>query len=85
MDVALIENQVGFQFAGIADLAERLARLEPLADRLLVRRADDLAVAVADQSQFADLLGDLGNRRLEILGELFVLLGLGTILQLGAL
>ena len=76
---------MSFEVVRVADLAERLAGLEPLADVSLCGDADDLAVAVGDQGQLADLVGDLLDHRLQLLGEFLVLLGLGPVLPLGAL
>ena len=69
----LVEDQVGLELVRVADLAERLARLEPLADRLGVGHAHDLAVAGGDEGELADLLVDLLDGRLEVLGHLVVL------------
>ena len=84
VDVGLVEDQVGFELAGVADLEERLAGLEVLADRrACAGTPDHLAVAGGDQGQLADLLADLGDRRLELLLHLEVLLGLGPAVVVG--
>ena len=46
--------------------------------------ADDLAVAVGDQRQLADLAGDLLDHRLQLLGVFLLLPGLGPIFSLRA-
>ncbi len=86
MNVALIDDQVGFQVARVADLAERLCRGlshwptvslwgEPTTwpSRWLIK------VSLPSCSVI------LASHRLELLGELLVLLGLGSIFPFGAL
>ena len=70
---------------GVAHLAERLARLEHLADRLGMRNAHHLAVPRRDEGQLADLFIDLLEDRLQFFGGLEMLTSQGAILALRAL
>src|SRR5208337_443201 len=69
----------------VADLAERLTRLEPLTDRLGMGSADDLTVTGGHEGELADLLVDLLNDRLELLSALEVLTRHRPVLKLRAL
>ena len=70
VDVPLVEDHVGFELVGVGDLAEGLARLDPLAHGLGVRHPEDPAVPFCDQGQGADLAGTRPDGRLQVAGHL---------------
>src|SRR5271157_4439688 len=80
VDIGLIDDQVCFDMMGVAHLAERLARLEQLADRFGMRDAHRLAVPRRDEGQLADLFIDLLEDRLQFFGGLEMLTSQGAIL-----
>src|SRR6516165_3117210 len=85
MDVGLVDEQMRLEAMRVADLTKRLAGLEPLTKGFLVGRADDPTVAVGDQGELADLIVQVLEDRLQLLGEFLVLFRLGPILAFGAL
>ena len=65
-EVGLVDDQVSFELGRVADLAEGLARLDPLPLGLGVRHADRLAGAGGVEAEAVELFLDLVQGGLEI-------------------